>query len=240
MIALLISLASTTVAVTACDDGNRNAIGTAPPGTSAPAVSVVDAERRLEAVMLTADDLGGAYSKDASRWITNAQAAQARPDTAAAERQYEAWGQVLSYNVQFASDKLRDVVNTPLPARIMHNATIYNDTDGAGTAMVYLRALPLELLENILTNDGAGARIAGAQVQRDIAFPGRGDELYALRTSGKATISDRLTVSFIADTVFVRVGNLNGAITAVALGDAPDRAMLERLVDRFVEKARAA
>jgi hypothetical protein len=106
--------------------------------------------------------------------------------------------------------------------------------------MVYLRALPVELLENILTNEGAGTRISDTSVQRDIAFPQRGDELYALRASGKATIDGRLTVAFVADTVFVRAGNINGAVTAVALGDTPDRAELERLVDRFVEKARAA
>jgi hypothetical protein len=227
------------IAAVACDNGNRNATDAAEV-SSAPSIPQAEAQATLERAVLALEDLGDGYLQDVARVITNAQAAHARADTAAAGRQYEAWGQALSYNVQFSRETVRDAINTPAHTRVMNNATIYNDAEGARTALVYLRALPVELLENILTNDGTGARIADTQVQRGVAFPERGDELYALRTSGKATLSDRLTVSFVADTVFVRVGNINGAITAVALGDAPDRAELERLVDRFIEKARAA
>jgi hypothetical protein len=226
------------IAPLACDDGNRHATDAASLD-SAPSISRAVAEAQLREIVLTLDDLGDEYAQDVAGIVTNEQAAQARPDTAAAERQYEAWGQVLSYNVQFSRNALGDVLNTPQHARVMNNATIYNDAEGAATAMVYLRSLPVDLLENILTNEGAGARITDTQVQRDIPFPARGDELYALRASGKATIGDRLTISFVADAVFVRAGNVNGVIIAVALGDTPDRAGLERLVDRFVEKARA-
>jgi hypothetical protein len=190
--------------------------------------------------MLTTEDFGDGYKQDVDRAITNAQAAKARPDTASAERQYEAWGQVLAHNVQFSPAVVRDVINTPAHARVMHTATIYNDAGGAATAMVYLRTLPVELLENILTSDGGATQISDTQVTRGVAFPFKGDEVYVLRTSGKAAISGRLTITFIADTVFVRAGNVNGAITALALGDTPDRAALLRLVDRFLAKVRAA
>jgi hypothetical protein len=73
-----------------------------------------------------------------------------------------------------------------------------------------------------------------------MAFPSKGDESFAWRISGKATFEGGTTLNFIADTVFVRAGNISGSVTAVALGSPPDRAELERLVDRFVEKARAA
>jgi hypothetical protein len=235
----VIALALVAGTLLACDDGNRNATD-ASGFTQGPSISAADAERRLASIVLVLEDLGDGYRQDVARVITNDQAAHARADTAFANEQYEAWGQVLSYNVQFSRSTIRDAVNTPAHTRVMNNATIYNDADGAATAMVYLRALPVELLENILTNEGAGTRISDTSVQRDIAFPQRGDELYALRASGKATIDGRLTVAFVADTVFVRAGNINGAVTAVALGDTPDRAELERLVDRFVEKARAA
>jgi hypothetical protein len=226
--------------LSACDEGNQNATDAAEVTTTIAAVATdTEAERLLQHVMLTLDDVGGGYHQDIARPITNEQAAQARADTAAAGRQYQAWGQILSYNVQYSAQKVRNVINSPRPARIMHTATLYEDAGGATTAMVYLRALPVELLENILTNDGAGTRITDVEVQRGIAFATRGDESYAIRASGKATISGQLTVSFIADTVFVRSGRLNGIITTVALGSAPDRTMLESLVDSFVAKSKS-
>jgi hypothetical protein len=231
-----VSLAA--LAAASCSEGNRNATGAESMPTSA--VSEAEAKERLQQVMLTAPDVGDGYRKEIDRPITNAQAAQARPDTANAERQYEAWGQVLSHNVQFASENLRAVLNTSTHARVIHTATVFNDAGGAETAMVYLRALPVELLEQILTSDGGATQISDTQVTRGLDFPFKGDEIYVLRTSGKAAISGRLTISFIADTVFVRAGNVNGAITAVALGATPDRAALERLVDRFLEKVRAS
>jgi len=234
----LILILLTALAVTACSEGNRNATDAA--SASIPTISAREAEERLQQIMLTAEDVGEGYKQDIDRAITNAQAAKARPDTANAQRRYEAWGQVLARNVQFSLMAVRDAINTPAHVRVMHTATIYNDADGAATAMVYLRTLPVELLENILTSDGGATQISDTQVTRGVAFPPKGDEIYVLRTSGKATISGRLTISFVADTVFVRVGNVNGAITAVALGDTPDRAALERSVDRFLEKVRAA
>ncbi len=220
--------------LTACDDGNRNAIG-------APVVpvTVTDAEARLRRIVLEASDLGTGYTLDIGRAQSNEHAARARPDTAAAMRQYETWGQVLAYNVQFSAPDLRALVFSSKLARIMNTATIFVDGGGASSALMYVRALPSDLLEDVLTNEGAGTRISDTQVTKDIAFAAKGDESFAWRVSGKATFADGSSINFIADTIFVRTGAVNGSITGVALGAPPDHAELGRLVDRFIEKARA-
>ena len=228
---------SAIAALAGCDDGNRNAMSaSSAPGTAA---SAADAEARLRRIVLEPSDAGAGYTLDFARVQTNEQAARARPDTAAAMRQHETWGQVLAYNAQFSAPSLRDVVFSPKLARVMNTATIFNGADGASAALMYVRALSPGLLEDVLTNEGAGTRITGTQVTKDIAFAAKGDESFAWRVSGKATFADGFSINFIADTVFVRAGAVTGSVTGVALGDAPDRAELERLVDRFIEKARA-
>lgn len=225
---------SAIAALTGCDDGNRNAIDASP----AP-VTAATAEARLRRIVLEASDAGAGYKQDAGHVQSNEQAARARPDTAAAMRQYETWGQVLAYNVQFSAPDIREAVFSSKLARVMNTATIFHDADGASAALIYVHALPPGLLEAVLTNEGAGTRISDTQVTKDIAFSEKGDESFAWRVSGKATFADGFSITFIADTVFVRAGAVNGSITGVTLGDAPDRAALERLVDRFIEKARA-
>ena len=229
--------AAVLLTATGCDNGNRNA--TVASSARADSISISDAERRAREVILESEDIGPEYALDAERVQTNEQSARARPDTAAAIRQYEAWGQVLALNAQFSAPTLRGVAYSPQFARVMHTATIFHDADGASTALLYVRGLSPALLSDILTNEGAGTQISDTQVTKDIAFPAQGDESFAWRVSGKATFQSRENITFIADTVFVRAGNVNAAITAVSLGDAPDRTELERLVHRFVEKARA-
>ncbi len=207
--------------------------------TNAPgALSPDQAEARLRSIVLDASDAGAGYTLDVSRVQTNEQAARARPDTAAAKEQHEAWGQALAYNVQFSAADIGAIVFSPRLARVMNTATIFTGADGASAALGYVRALSPDLLADALTNEGEGTRISDTQVAKDIAFAAKGDESFAWRVSGKATFADGFNISFIADTVFVRAGAVTGSITGVALGDAPDHAELERLVDRFIEKAR--
>lgn len=232
----IVALCAATVFAVACDNGNRNATtGVAAPDR--PSISAGQAEARLRGVALTADDVGAGYAQDLARVQTNAQAARARPDTQTALRQFDAWGQVLSFNVQYRAPSIREIIYTPQFARVMQTATLFQDADGAATALLYVRALSPELLGDLLTNEGAGTQITDATVTKDIAFPAKGDESFAWRVGGKASFGDRLTINFIADTVFVRVGNLNAALTVVALGRAPGRDELVRIVDRVVEKA---
>lgn len=223
--------------LTACDNGNRNAIDAST--ATVTAISAADAEARLRRIVLAPADAGAGYTLDLARVQTNEQAARARPDTAAAMRQHETWGQVLAYNAQFSAASLRDAVFSPKLARVMNTATIFNDADGASAALMYVRALAPNLIGDVLTNEGEGTQITDTQVTKDITFAAKGDESFAWRISGKATFADGFSINFIADTLFVRAGAVTGSVTGVALGDAPDRAELERLVDRFIEKARA-
>ena len=222
-------------AIAACGGGCSTDAPSAPGG----ALSAADAEARLRSIVLGATDVGAGYTLDVSQVQTNEQAARARPDTAAAMEQHETWGQVLAYNVQFSAAGIRAAVFSPTLARVMNMATIFTSADGASAALAYVRALSPDLLEDVLTHEGEGTRISDTQVTKDIAFAAKGDESFAWRVSGKAAFTDGFSISFIADTVFVRAGAVTGSITGVALGDAPDRAELERLADRFIEKARA-
>lgn len=170
---------------------------------------------------------------------TNDDLAQSRPDSENARAQYTDWGQVLEYNVQYSAPVDSDLVFNGKIARVMNTATLFAAPDGAAAALAYTRGLPPSTVANFLVNDGAGVKITDTQVVKDIAFPAKGDESFAWRLTGKATFADGLTVTFVADAVFVRAGRINGNVTAVAFGQAPKRDDLVALVDTFVERAKA-
>jgi hypothetical protein len=223
----------------ACSDGNRNATEGGARGESS--VSAADAEALLARVVLAPGDIAAQMRAGEARVQTNEQLAQARADTAFALDQYAAWGQVLAYSVQYnAPAGARRLVDSGAFLRVSNTATLFEDAEGARTQLIYVRAQSEDRLANAVINDGPGTRIADAQVTKDLAFPAKGDESFAWRISGKATFEGGMTLTFISDTVFVRVGSISGSVTAVSLGTPPDRAELVRLVDLFVEKARAA
>jgi hypothetical protein len=234
----LILAATAAIAIAGCSDGNRNATDGGAPAESS--ISIADAEALLMLVVLSPEDAGDGMRAGAARVQTNDELAEARADTDFAQGQYEAWGQVLSYAVQYDATGARRLVDTGRPTRVSNTATVFKDSAGASTQLIYVRAQSEERLANAVTNDGPGTRIADARVTKDLAFPAKGDESFAWRISGKATFEDGATLTFISDTVFVRVGSITGSVTAVGLGSPPERAELERLVDRFVERARAA
>jgi hypothetical protein len=230
-------VASHMAILTACSNGNRNA--TDAPGATESPVTVAAAEALLKRIVLSSDDVGANMTEASARIHTNDQLAEARADTDFARGQYDAWGQVLTYAVQFDAAQTRRLVDTGKPTRISNTATVFHDETGASTQLIYVRAQSEERLANAVTHEGAGTRIVDAQVTKDLAFPDKGAESFAWRISGKATFETGTTLNFISDTVFVRVGNITGSVTAVGLGSPPDRATLERLVDRFIEKIRA-
>lgn len=196
-----------------------------------------DGEKLLRSIALGRADVGSDYMIDSERTQTNEQAALARADTEQAREQYDDWGQMLAYNVQFAPPPAADLVFSGRTARIMNTVTLFDDDDGGTASLAYLAALSEQRLADVLHNDGAGTRLDEIQVNKDLDFPDAGDESFAWRFSGKATFETGLTSAFVADSVFVRVGRVTGNVTTVALGSAPSRAELEALVRRFVEKS---
>ncbi len=215
--------------------------GSASTGTPAPpAISAASAEARLAALVLDTSDLAPGYTQDVARPRTNDEAANARPDTENARTQYADWGQVLAFNVQYGPPKTAGLVYSGVAARIMNTATLYQSADGASAALAYERGLSPSVVANFLVNDGAGTKISDTQAVKDIDFPAKGDESFAWRVSGKATFADGFTVNFVADAVYVRVGRVTGNVTAVALGQAPDRAALVALVNKFIARVKAA
>ena len=215
----------------ACGGGSTSA-------TSQPAAS--DAEAWLARVVLAPGDIGPGYTTDIARSITNEEAAKARPDTDSARRQYADWGQILAYNVQFATPASAELVFTGTAARVMNTATLFRDANGAASALASVGELAPDVVANFLVNDSVGTKISETQVI-DIADIGaKGDESFAWRLSGKAVFADGFTVNFVADSVYVRVGRVTGNVTAVALGEPPERARLVEMVDTFVSRVRAA
>lgn len=199
-----------------------------------------DAEARLKKAVLAADDIGAGYTLEVARVQTNEDAAISRPDTGNARRQHADWGQVLAYNVQFSPPAKTDLVFTSAVARLMNTATLFRSAEGADASLAYTRTLPPAVVANFLVNDGSGAKISATQVAIVDDFPAAGDESFAWRVSGKAAFEGGLDVTFVADAVFVRVGRLTGTVIVVGLGQEPNRAGVTALVNRFVERARAA
>lgn len=216
----------------ACGGGDGGAQGTV--------ISDGDAETRLARIVLQPTDVGAEYTQDAARAQTNEDAANARPDTENARQQYADWGQVLQYNVQYAAPAEAEVVFNAKIARVMNTATYYHSVEGAGAALAYTRDLPATTVANFLVDESDGTKITETQVVKDIAFPSKGDDSYAWRLTGKAIFENGFTVNFVADSIFLRAGRINGNVTAVALGQAPDRAAVTALVDAFLARAQAA
>ena len=190
--------------------------------------------------MLQPADLGAGFTQASARVGTNDEAAKARPDTEKARQQYADWGQVLQYNVQYAAVSSADLVFNAKIARVMNTATYYQSPDGARAALAYTRDLPASTVANFLISESSGTMITDTQVVKDIAFPSKGDDSFAWRLTGKAVFENGFTVAFVADSVFVRIGRITGNVTAVALGQAPDRAAVTALVDAYIAHARTA
>ncbi len=229
----ILPLACAAVLLAACGSGAAKA-----PAAS-PTLSASAAEARLAKIVLTATDAGPGFTQEVARTQTNEDAATARPDTETARQQYADWGQILAYNVQFGAPPGADLVFNGKTARVMNTATLFHTDDGAAAALAYVRGLAPALIANFLVNDGAGTKISETQVVKDIDVAAAGDESFAWRISGKATFASGFTVNFVADSVFLRVGSLTGNVTAVALGQPPERATLTALVNTFVQHAKA-
>ena len=230
----LLALASLLPVLGACGGGSTSETS-GPPATSASA-----AQAWLSGVVLAPGDVGAGYTQDVARVQTNEESAKARPDTDDARQQYAEWGQVLAYNVQFAASSSDDLVFTGTAARVMNTATLYQTADGASAALAFAGQLAPQVVANFLVNDGAGTKISDTQVVKAADFPAKGDESFAWRVSGKAVFADGFTSIFVADAMFVRVGRVTGNVTAVALGQAPDRTRLAALVDTFIARVEAA
>ena len=203
-------------------------------------LSEKQAEHRLKQMALTASDIGDGYAQDVARLVSDEDAANARPDSDVARRQYAEWGQVLAYNVQYAASTGSGNVFSGETARVMNTATIFNERVGADDAFAYVRSLPESVVANFLVNDAAGTQISHVQATKEIEFAAKGDDSFAWRLSGKATFASGDTVTFVADSVFVRAGRVMGNVTSVALGNAPERRQLEQLVDTFVARVASA
>ena len=72
-------------------------------GSGAPRLSEKQAEQRLPRMVLSASDIGEGYGEDVARFVSDEDSANARPDSDVARRQYAQWGQVLTYNVEYAA-----------------------------------------------------------------------------------------------------------------------------------------
>ena len=193
----------------------------------------------MKQIVLQLADAGPTFAQDAAAAQTNDELADARPDTESARKQYAGWGQALQYNVQYSAPAAPDLVFSGKIARVTNTATLFESSEGAGAALAYTRDLAAVTVANFLVNEAAGTKITDTQVVKDIAFPAKGDESFAWRLTGKATFANGFTVTFVADAIFVRVGRVNGNVTAVAYGQAPKRDDVIALADTFVERAKA-
>lgn len=233
-IVALVALVVLALATTACGGGSATS------DAASARISDAGAEALLAQTVLQPADLGAGFTQESARAGTNEDAAKARPDTDKARQQYADWGQVLQYNVQYAAAASTGLVFNAKIARVMNTATYYETPDGPRAALAYTRDLPPNTVANFLISESAGTKITDTQVVKDIAFPSKGDDSFAWRLTGKAVFENGFTVAFVADSIFVRVGRITGNVTAVALGQAPDRAAVTALVDAYIAHARAA
>lgn len=229
----LLPLVAFAVACSGGDDAS-------PTPTAEPTLSADAAEAALEALSLKAADIGDDYTQEVARVQTNEEVALARPDTDNARVQLAEWGQVLTYNVQYAAPPTADLIFNAKTARMMNTVTLFRTPEGAAAALVFLRDLPPETIETLLDEDDGETQLSDTIVTKDIEFTAKGDESFAWRVSGKATLPDGFVVNYVADVVFVRSGSTTGNVITVALGQPPDRAELEGLVDLFLTRAAAA
>ena len=232
-VSLLIALTIAALALAACSgDGGDDT-----PPTPTPRAAMTEAEARtfIETVSLTGTDIGADYTQAVDRCQTNDEAAAARPDTENARSQFEEWGQVFACNVRWDAPPNADLLFNAKTAQMMNSVTVFESPEGATASLEFFRALPEDIVSDFITG-GDSSALSDTRVQKDIEFTPKGDESFAWRVSGKATLEGGFVVNYVADVVFVRSGEINGNVTTVALGQAPDRTELEGLVDTFLAR----
>jgi hypothetical protein len=203
-------------------------------------LSESDAATLARAVAIQASDLGADYNRDAEQTQTNEQAATARPDTDNAREQYKDWQRVLAYNVQYAAPPTSDLLFNNKTARAMNTIEVFNSEDGASKALEFLRTLPEAIVEDMLeAGSGSGTTLSETKVEKGLDFVPKGDESFAWRVTGKATLPGDFVIRYVADVVFVREGRVNANVTTVAVGQPPMRDELEGLVDLFIQRVQA-
>lgn len=229
-LALIAALAVITTAV-ACSGGDDT------PPTPTPRAPLTQDEARafIDTVSLTGSDIGADYTQAVDRCQTNDEAAAARPDTENARTQFEEWGQVFTCNVRWDAPPNADLLFNAKTAQMMNSVTVFESPEGATASLEFFRALPEDIVADFITG-GDSSALSDTRVQKDIEFAPKGDASFAWRVSGKATLDGGFVVNYVADVVFVRAGEVNGNVTTVALGQAPDRTELEGLVDTFLAR----
>ena len=228
---IVVWLAVIALAVAACGGSSGGAVPSK--------LSDVEAQARLERLVLQPADVGPGYTRDAAEFQTNDQLARARPDTDQARRQYTDWGQLLQLNVQIAAPAGADLVYTAKIARVVNTAAIFQTSDGADSALAFTRDLSASVVANFLLTESGGSSLTDTQVVKDTDFPTKGDASFAWRITGKLTMANGFTVTLIAETIFVRAGRTVGNVTVVGLGEAPAADLVTALVDTFVTRVKA-
>lgn len=233
--ALMIALMSLAFAACGGDGGDD----TPPTPTPRAAMTQEEARAFIGAASLTGADIGADYTQAVDRCQTNDEAAAARPDTENAKTQFQEWGQVITCNVRWDAPPDADLVFNAKTAQMMNSVTVFESPEGAAASLEFFRALPEDIVADFIAGGDGATTLSDTRVQKDIEFVAKGDESFAWRVSGKATLPGGFVVNYVADVVFVRTGEINGNVTTIALGQAPNRTELEGLVDTFLARVAA-
>lgn len=230
--ALMIAVSTFTLAACGGDGGDD----TPPTATPRAAMTQDEARAFISRASLAGADIGADYTQAVDRCQTNDEAAAARPDTENARTQFEKWGQVFTCNVRWDAPPNADLLFNAKTAQMMNSVTVFESPEGAAASLEFFRSLPENVVADFITGGDGGTALSDTRVQKDIEFVPKGDESFAWRVSGKATLEGGFVVNYVADVVFLRSGEVNGNVTTVALRQAPDRTELEGLVDTFLAR----
>ncbi len=200
-------------------------------------ISPEAARARLEPAVLQKADVPADYTDAGAGFQTSEEALAGATgefgDTA--RRLFAEWGRAYVANSAFAAPPTLELAANGAIARVSTSAWLFGTADGASACVAYLQGFDASAVTDFVAGLSSEATPIRNVTAEPAAYPALGDGSFAWRIRGTITVSG-FDLSFVADAVFARKGDVVINIVAATLNQPPPAAEVERYLRLLLDR----